>query len=69
MKIVRVAHEQQKGNVGVTGHKSELDQREIGDHKFDLVLRLEEGLDKVKTTLDTTYEEQAWTKMRGPRVS
>jgi len=40
------------GNTGITGHKSELEQRGIPDERFSKVFNFEEGLDHVNAQLD-----------------
>jgi hypothetical protein len=52
--------EKETENVGIQGHQSELEGRSIPDSAFDLVLRLEEGVDNVYSALEKVTEEEAW---------
>jgi hypothetical protein len=60
LRLIRESLENKEGNVGLAGHKSEAEQKAIPDSDFDLVVRFEEGLDKVKNKLDQIYKEEAW---------
>ena len=60
LRLIRASQENKEGNVGLAGHKSEAEQKAIPDSDFDLVVRFEEGLDKVKDKLDQIYKEEAW---------
>jgi hypothetical protein len=66
LRLRRLALEQENkvSNVGIEGHQSEVEMRDIPDDSFDLVLELEEGVEKVHEALEKAYEEEAWAKKR-----
>ena len=65
IRLRRLALEEK--TVGREGHKSEHEQKHIGDEKFDLVLELPEGVDKVHERLEAVLKEEAWTIKRRHR--
>jgi hypothetical protein len=49
-------------DVGVAGHKSESEHKEIPDNILDAVYELPEGIDKVHAMLEDTYPEKPWAR-------
>jgi hypothetical protein len=69
-RLRRLANEpKDDGNVGIQGHATEHEMRSIPDSTFDLVLELEEGIDKVHDALEKVvrgangpaWEAKRWT--------
>lgn len=65
MRVRRLALEKKEESVGVSGHKSEAEQKTIPDSAFDHVFNFEEGVDKVYKTLEGAYEHKLWINTRG----
>jgi hypothetical protein len=53
-----------KPAVGITGHGSEAEHKEMTDSMFDHVFNFEEGIDKVHQTLEKAYEQKLWVDPR-----
>ncbi len=62
IRIRRLALEKESTvkNVGIAGHQSEVEMRDIPDSAFDLVLELPEGVEKVHARLEQVFEDKAW---------
>jgi hypothetical protein len=58
IRLRRLAQEER--TVGLIGHQSETEQKTIQDDAFDLVLELQEGVEKVHAVLEAILEEAAW---------
>lgn len=56
IRLRRLANEVERENVGIQGHPSELEMRDIPDQEFDLILEFEEGIDKVYKKLRDIWE-------------
>jgi hypothetical protein len=63
IKLIRTAYANMKNEAeeaGIGGHPTEVDQRYIPEEEFDLVLHLEEGVEKVHTRLREMWERKEW---------
>lgn len=60
VRLRRLAMEENISDIGVAGHRSEAEQKNLPDSLFDLVLEFQEGVDKVHKILETTYETKLW---------
>lgn len=61
LRLRRLANEQVKA-VGITGHQSEAEHKELPDDLFDVVFNFPEGVSKVHELLGAAYTEKLWTK-------
>lgn len=68
LRLCRLAMEKDRPNIGVAGHKSEAEQKELSDDLFDAVLNFPEGVSKVHELLETAYAEKLWTKGNTQRM-
>lgn len=48
--------------VGISGHQSEAEQKELPDRIFDAVYELPEGVDNVHALLEDTYPMKPWAR-------
>jgi hypothetical protein len=66
IKLRRLAIQKESAisNVGIDGHQSEVEMRDIPDSEFDLILELPEGINNVYTILEQIFEDKAWTLKR-----
>lgn len=48
--------------VGISGHQSEAEQKELSDEDFNVVFDFPEGVSKVHDLLETAFAEKLWTK-------
>ncbi len=46
--------------IGIAGHRSEAEHKDLPDSLFHAVYNLPEGVDKVHDMLETTYEDRPW---------
>ncbi len=60
VRLIRTSLRGSGGNVGIQGHSSETEMRDIPGDAFDFDLVLEEGLDKVEWALQAFTESRAW---------
>lgn len=60
IRLNRKATEKNEGNVGIQGHSSEVEMRDIPTSEFDFVLDLSEGIDKVHWALETIAKDKPW---------
>lgn len=62
IKIIRKAKEAENdgSNVGLAGHASELEQRSIPEEAYNLVLRVDEGIDLLYESLNKMYEDHEY---------
>lgn len=59
LRLRRLANEKSE-DVGISGHRSEQDQKDLPDSAFDQVFRFEEGVDKVYAVLEDAYTRKTW---------
>lgn len=60
IRLNRKAIEGSNGNVGIQGHSSETEMRNMPTSEFDFVLDLSEGIDKVHWALETITKDKSW---------
>lgn len=61
-RLRRMALEQKLGIVGIEGHRSEQEQRDLPDELFNVVFTFPEGIDKVYDLLEMAFiTEELWT--------
>lgn len=61
LRLRRLALEKKDETVGISGHRSEAEQKTIPDNTFNLVIEFEEGVEMVYKTLEKVYVEKSWT--------
>lgn len=54
--------------VGIEGHKSEAEQKELSDDLFDVVFNFPEGIDKVHEQLEDVFAGKSWEHPHGVSV-
>lgn len=54
--------------VGIEGHKSEAEQKELPDSLFDVVFNFPEGIDKVHEQLEDVFAGKSWEHPHGVSV-
>ncbi len=65
IRLRRLALEQKDETVGISGHRSEAEQKTIPDSVFDHVCNFGEGVDKVYEQLEGVFEQKLWINTRG----
>lgn len=68
MRLRRLAMEKDGPDIGVAGHKSEAEQKELPDDLFNVVFNFPEGVSKVHELLEAAYTEKLWTKGNTQRM-
>ena len=70
IRLRRLALEKRDEVVGIEGHKSEAEQKTLPDSVFNLVLEFPEGIDKVHSMLETSFDgERTWMNKSGDSPS
>lgn len=67
LRLIRLSKEG-SAPVGVARHKSEVEQKELPDDMFDLVLKFPEGIENVHQILEAAYESKLW-EAKSPDIS
>lgn len=62
IRLNRLSMEATRPDIGVAGHRSEAEHKELPDHLFDAVYELPEGVDKVTALLADTYSMKPWAR-------
>jgi hypothetical protein len=62
IRLRRLANEKSSIDIGVVGHKSEAEHKEIPDKLCDAVYELHEGIDNVHRLLEVAYAEKLWAR-------
>lgn len=69
LRRLSLAQKQKESNVGLSGHSSETEQREIPEDAYDLVLELPEGVENVHKVLEKVYQERRWEQKRSSNTT
>ncbi len=64
IRRLSMVSENQISNVGIQGHSSEVELRNIPDSAFDLVIETQEGIEIVHDQLEEIFKEKAWELKR-----
>lgn len=62
LRLRRLELEKKNETVGISGHRSEAEQKTLPDEAFNLVLEFPEGLEKVHAMLEYAFKEKLWTR-------
>lgn len=60
IRLRRLEHEKKDETVGISGHRSEAEQKTMPDSDFHYVLEFPEGIEKVHALLVDAYEKKPW---------
>lgn len=64
VRRLSMVEENKVSNVGIQGHSSEVELRDIPDSAFDLIIETEEGIETVHDQLEAIFKEKAWERKR-----